>query len=1491
MKKHFFYQVSFTILLLIYAGFELKAQIIINEFSASNSGSVTDPDFKGSSDWIEIYNKGSLPVNLNGYFLSDNLTIPNKWMIDSSLVIQPESFVVLWCDGRDTMLHTNFKLAAEGETIVLSGPEGNLIDSVSYILQETNISQGRVCDGCRDWVYFLESSPGKSNTGLNYSGLVKTKPYFFPLGGIFKNAISVELKNLFKGEIRYTLDGSEPTLASAVYQYPLIIDKHTVVRARIFEEITMKPGAIVTNTYFINQDNQLGKLPVVSIASNPDNFWDPEKGIYVQSFKPDWEIPINIELFENDGSDRAGFNLQAGTKINGLYSWQLPQKMLGIYFRKEYGAGSLDYPLFDNMKARKYDSFALRASGSDWAYTLFRDGMAQQSTKINMSNETQGFRPCVVFINGQYMGIHNIRSKVDADFIINENLAEGTKIDMIENENYVEEGNINEYAAFEKEYKADLSNPLNYEIIASKMDIENYMDFMIFEIYGINTSVGHNVMTWKPKDFGKWRWIMVDMDRCFFDPLEQNTAYFLGKTNYPLSYLMTNASFKKKMGYRLADQVYTTFNPQRMHRFINTFADNIREELPKHIERWKGTSSSYGNPIPSIPYWEGSISEMKTFISQRNSILLDDWKNYGLGARVNLTLNAYPAGTGKILLNGLSVPQDITTGYYPAASNINLKATALPGYKFSGWKVMTDTILISKEDNWKYYDKGNILSEEWIKTNYPDESWSEGIGELGYGDGDEETVISYGGSSSNKYPTAYFRKKININNANLLTSYRISLKVDDGAVIYINGKEFDRINMRFGEKVNYNTLAEKSIPSEKALIELALDPGLLQSGENTIAVEVHQNALNSSDLSFEMQLTASLTNTNILTNQDTLNLPVNANLSVAAIFEDLGFCTLPAEINVNTTLFKSCSPYISNGNVLVKEGATLTVEPGVEIRMAQNASLTINGNININGTEKNPVLIHSNKQAGASQWGALILSSTTDTCRLDYMTLEDGTNGVKPWTQTAVLSIFKSIVRMDHITIINTKSNPIIARNSDITLKNSNLRSFVTGDLINVKYGKSIIENCTFEGNNSIDTDAIDYDDVNNGIIADCLIHDFYGSNSDAIDIGENAKNIQISNVVIYNISDKGLSVGQQSSATLTNSLIINCNQGVTAKDSSHVMINQCTFYACNTPVVCYEKNIGSAGGNTLVSNSILSNAYLNSISADEKSYLKVINSIADNDTLPVADGNIYADPMFESVLNNNFTYKDGSPALNTNNGKIIGATVRNLRNLPVTPLITAFYPGNSTSDDIEFIMLENPANESYNLSGSIFYEGIDYVFPENTSLESGEKIIITNNAAHAFWQNKTSYRIMQWNSGRLNNDGEIIGFSNKYGIITDNIRFEPKQPWPYRSNNSGVIKLIDKQLDNHFGKNWEDVSIEKFFSITGLENTSSNIQIYPNPANLKLFIRCENKCTIEILNNQGQRILHSEMNSGINEIQLDKLIKGIYLVRTENFSEKLIIK
>jgi len=372
----------FTILIIIILLFFFtktgKAQLFINEFSASNTGVWVDPDYKESGDWIELYNEGTEPIDLGGYFLTDNFNDKEKWKIPEGTIIGSKGFLIIWADGYGIGLHTSYKLSADGEEIALVHPSGAVVDSVSFGIQDPNLSMGRDPVN-KQWAFFTQPTPGSINNTVQFDGIVKNPPDFSIPGGIFNRTITLNLRSLHGGTIRFTLDGSEPNETSTLAGLPIQITKTTVVRARIFKPGQL-PGPVLTHTYFIDLNNELSGLPVFSISSAPENFWGKEKGIYTQNFKPDWEIRANIELFEKDGRDKAAFNLQAGIKVNGLYAWKLPQKMLGIYFRKEYGEGKLDYPIIFDKPRKAYDTFALRASGSDWGNTLFRDGMIQTSS-------------------------------------------------------------------------------------------------------------------------------------------------------------------------------------------------------------------------------------------------------------------------------------------------------------------------------------------------------------------------------------------------------------------------------------------------------------------------------------------------------------------------------------------------------------------------------------------------------------------------------------------------------------------------------------------------------------------------------------------------------------------------------------------------------------------------------------------------------------------------------------------------------------------------------------------------------------------------------------------------------------------------------------------------------------------------------------------------------------------------------------------------------
>lgn len=170
--------------------------------------------------------------------------------------------------------------------------------------------------------------------------------------------------------------------------------------------------------------------------------------------------------------------------------------------------------------------------------------------------------------------------------------------------------------------------------------------------------------------------------------------------------------------------------------------------------------------------------------------------------------------------------------------------------------------LISAGSNWKYIDNGTFPGSGWTLDTFSDASWSNGNAELGYGDSDEATVVSYGPSSSNKFISTYFRKYFNVTNPALFTSLELQAVRDDGIVIYINGAEVWRNNMPAGP-IGNTTLASSAIAlgSESAWNTALISPSFLVAGTNIIAVEIHQDAANSSDISFNLKLNGNQTPT------------------------------------------------------------------------------------------------------------------------------------------------------------------------------------------------------------------------------------------------------------------------------------------------------------------------------------------------------------------------------------------------------------------------------------------------------------------------------------------------------------------------------------------------------------------------------------------------------------------------------------------------------
>ena len=206
--------------------------------------------------------------------------------------------------------------------------------------------------------------------------------------------------------------------------------------------------------------------------------------------------------------------------------------------------------------------------------------------------------------------------------------------------------------------------------------------------------------------------------------------------------------------------------------------------------------------------------------------------------------------------NGEAVAFDALGGGYFTVSE---SATPEPLYYFARTSrdgPRAPQVLVPAGAAWKYFDQGTDQGAAWRHPGFNDAAWSNGVAQLGYGNGDEQTVVGYGGNATNKHVTTYFRKTFEVDNAPCMESLTLKLVVDDGAAVYLN--ETNVLNFQLAPNAAYNTLASatQSTNLEDTWFSFPVAPGLLVNGTNTLAVEIHQAAVNSSDLSFDLQLTA-----------------------------------------------------------------------------------------------------------------------------------------------------------------------------------------------------------------------------------------------------------------------------------------------------------------------------------------------------------------------------------------------------------------------------------------------------------------------------------------------------------------------------------------------------------------------------------------------------------------------------------------------------------
>ncbi|MFO8029912.1 MAG: CotH kinase family protein [Cyclonatronaceae bacterium] len=549
-----------------------------------------------------------------------------------------------------------------------------------------------------------------------------------------------------------------------------------VFKGQVVRAVAVRDGFRVSEpvagTWFVHPEGA-GRytLPVVSISADPEHFFSDSTGIMVpgDTFDPDdivrsgnyaergeeWERPANLTFFDihsdpfsphrsgatgepasgnvNGSAPVNGFTQNIGIRIHGGSTRRYPQKSLRIYARSAYDRQpDISWPLFPGLRKAGSDEplttwkrLILRSSGDDWFHTMFKDAMIQ-SLYTDRRIDQQAYRTAVVFINGEYWGIHNIRERLDGWYVETNYGIHRDDVAIL-----VDDAAINRGTAADREHYLemrryardnDLSDPEHFAYMQTRMDMDNYIDLYLLHVYAANADWPHNNMRyWRKRTpeyrseapfgaDGRWRWMIFDLDASFAFPYLDDTAWWAqydhdtiewitgtGNPRLPQTWvnelfnsLIENGMFRTEFISRLAGYLNTRFKPGFVSGRIAEFREVFMPEIPEHQRRYEFSAGR------DIAGWEGHIDAMTEFARKRPAWLrLHLMHHFEIPDTVRLELEVEDAMGGYVEIDGIpihpktpGVPDDHSqwSGTYFQDVPVSLSAVPANGYTFLEWR-------------------------------------------------------------------------------------------------------------------------------------------------------------------------------------------------------------------------------------------------------------------------------------------------------------------------------------------------------------------------------------------------------------------------------------------------------------------------------------------------------------------------------------------------------------------------------------------------------------------------------------------------------------------------------------------------------------------------------------------------------------------------------------------------------------------------------------
>lgn len=532
-------------------------------------------------------------------------------------------------------------------------------------------------------VAYKELDAGQQTIHLPFKAGASGPPHLSVASGFYKEPFLLHITPDEPGAvIYYTLDGSVPDRSSPQYTGPIPVysraeepnalsEIHTspvflaplapVFKGTVVRAIAVLHDSIASKeavaTYFIDpRGRDRYQLTVISLVVPPDSFFGYKRGIYVSgatahdrkyyiernisisnnrtgfpaNYKrrgKSWKRMVHLNFFEPH-SNKA-YAIQANAGIHGNATRERPQKSFSIHLNACEDPSGLGFPLFGPGWKEPVQTFLLRNSGQDMYRARLRDAFWEEVLKGRTAIGLQAYRPAVLFINGEYWGLYDIRQRIDEHYFEVKYQVPVDSIAIIGSEMKLEHGNFSDKIGLLHLIKfaatKDLRSEQNYAYVARRLDVDNFIDYVIAEVFSANSDwPQNNTCLWRYRRStnmpglgvrdGRWRCVMFDLDLSLgasysasFDMLQ----YLLKSEGIGRLFkgLMRSAAFRQRFFDRFDQSLKTTFNPQRTKSILNRMVREIAPEMQEHIDRWR--------TLPSLAAWQREVALIREFLDTR----------------------------------------------------------------------------------------------------------------------------------------------------------------------------------------------------------------------------------------------------------------------------------------------------------------------------------------------------------------------------------------------------------------------------------------------------------------------------------------------------------------------------------------------------------------------------------------------------------------------------------------------------------------------------------------------------------------------------------------------------------------------------------------------------------------------------------------------------------------------------------------------------------